>query len=109
MASANTEAPLRKLSEGGVEDFCCNNQNNHKTMEKIKFNSSFGNFPQFIGLAIIRGSGDRLIQQVMGNEKSHGICHFQNYLNGKSKVQRVSSPAESASYGVWQVPWDLPF
>ena len=78
-------------------------------MEKIKFNSSFGNFPQFIGLAIIRGSGDRLIQQVMGNEKSHGICHFQNYLNGKSKVQRVSSPAESASYGKWQVPWDLPF
>ena len=34
----------------------------------------------------------------MGSGKSDGTCHFL----------RVSTPAETASYGKWQVPWDLP-
>ena len=45
-----------------------------------------------------RGVDTRLNQEVMGSGQSHGTCHFL----------MVSTPAESGSYGEWQVPWDLP-
>ena len=89
-----------------------------------------------IGLAIFKGSQDRLKGQVIGSGQSHGTGHFdslevaspmglaifrgsQDRLKGQvigsgqshgtGHLQRVSRQAERSSYREWPVPWDWPF
>ena len=55
-----------------------------------------------MGLAIFKGSQDRLKGEAIGSGKSHGTCHFWNV--------KMASPMGLAIFHFrkGQVPWDLP-
>ena len=89
-----------------------------------------------MGLAIYRGSQDRLKGQVIGSGQSHGTGHFDflevaspkglaifrgsedmlkgqvigsGQSHGTGHFLRVSREAERSSNRKWPVPWDWPF